>query len=154
MSETLEHVARNTSSTSNELALVTARNTFHIAQEPKVVIKGDIRLHITECDAAHCPAKGHYTIETQGLLSPLHIIWIVDGHVLAHRGGEIEIAFDMRGRSVGETLTRQLSVQVTAQAGQGPIAHSSVFIQIVVVPNEIQVANRDDSQKFNTSEHG
>ena len=43
---------------------------------------------------------------------------------------------------MGETLIRQLSVQVTAMAGQGPVVHSSVFIQIVVVPNEIQMANK------------
>ena len=68
--------------------------------------------------------------------------------MLTHSDGEIEIAFDMRGRTVGETLTRQLSVQVTALAGQGPIVCSSVFIQIVVVPNEIQTVNKNYSQTF------
>ena len=72
--------------------------------------------------------------------------------MLSQREGELEIAFDMRGVAAGETLTRLLSVQVTAQTGQGPIVHSSVFIQIVVVPNEIQVANKNDCQTFYADE--
>jgi hypothetical protein len=71
--------------------------------------------------------------------------------MLSQGDGELEIAFDMRGMAAGETLTRLLSVQVTAQTGQGPIVHSSVFIQIVV-PNEIQVANKNDCQTFYADE--
>lgn len=152
MSQIVEHLARNTSSAIHKPASVAARSISLIDHEPKVVITGDIRLHITDYDAAHFPAKGHYTIETEGLLSPFHIIWIVNGHVIAHSGGEIEIAFDMRGRTAGEIVTRQLSVQVTAQAGQGLVVNSSVFIQIVVIPHEIQVANKNHSQTLNRYE--
>jgi hypothetical protein len=153
MSQTFEHLARNTALAIHEPVSVAVSNAFHIDDEPKVVITGDLRLHITTYDAAHCPTKGHYRIATEGLQSPLHIVWIVDGHMLSQCDSELEIAFDMRGRAAGETLTRQLSVQVTALAGQGPIVHSSVFIQIVVVPNDIQVAIKNDSQKFYTDEH-
>ncbi len=65
------------------------------------------------------PSERTHTIAVEGLQGPLHIIWIVDGHMLTHSDGEIEIAFDMRGRMVGETLTRQLSVQLSALAGPG-----------------------------------
>ncbi|MDQ2905611.1 MAG: hypothetical protein ABI456_16540 [Ktedonobacteraceae bacterium] len=104
-----------------------------IDNEPKVVINGDVRLQVTEPGAARKSVSGHYAIETAGLQSPLHVIWMIDGYVLRHSEHDIEVAFDMRGRSAGETLTRQLSVQVTEKAGQGCIMHSSVFVQIVVV---------------------
>jgi hypothetical protein len=70
MSQTLEHPARNTAFAKHEPASISASNALHIADEPKVVITGDLRLRIAANDAARCPAKGHYSIATEGLPIP------------------------------------------------------------------------------------
>src|SRR5579885_1356634 len=141
MSQMVEHLAGTTLPAIHKPALVAARSALNIGHEPKVVISGDVRLYIPVCEATRCPAKGHYTIATEGLPGPLHVIWMVDGQVLSHSHYEIDIGFDMQGKAVGETLTRQLSVHVTAQGGCGPIVHSSVFIQVVVIPGDEKGAN-------------
>jgi len=104
---------------------------------PKVVITGDLRLSVTESYAARRPVKGHYRIEIEGMREPLHIIWIAEGNVLNHTVHAIDIAFDLRGIPAGETLTRLLTAQVTENNGQGCIVHTSVFIQIFVVRDEL-----------------
>ena len=136
MSQIVEHFARNTSTAIDEPGSRAARSALQSVHEPKVVITGDVRLRIRARDAARCPAKGRYTIATEGLQHPLVVLWIIDGQVLHQSDREIEVAFDVRGKTIGETLTRQLSVQVTARGGYGPVVHSSVFIQVVVVPGE------------------
>ncbi|OLB53252.1 MAG: hypothetical protein AUI01_12150 [Ktedonobacter sp. 13_2_20CM_2_56_8] len=100
---------------------------------PKVFIKGDIRLRVTESYAGRRPVRVRYIIETEGMQEPLHVIWMIEGNVLNHTVHCIEVAFDVRGISAGETLTRLLTAQVTNRGGQGCIVHSSVFIQIFVV---------------------
>ena len=100
---------------------------------PKVTITGDLRLRVTEQDAARGPVKGRYHIQTKGMQGPLQVIWTVEGRALSHNIDEIEVAFDMRGTPAGAILTRLLSVQVTERGGQGSIALSSIFIQIAVV---------------------
>ncbi len=104
---------------------------------PKVVITGDIRLRVTESYAAHRPVKGYYRIKMEGMREPLHVIWITEGNVLNHTVHAIDIAFDLRGIPAGETLTRLLTAQVTENNGQGCIVHTSVFIQIFVVRDEL-----------------
>lgn len=106
---------------------------------PKVVITGDIRLRVTESYAAHRPVKGHYRIEMEGMEEPLHVIWIAEGNVLNHTIHAIDVAFDVRGTPAGETLTRLLTAQVTESNGQGCIVHTSVFVQIFVVRDELPV---------------
>jgi hypothetical protein len=105
---------------------------------PKVVIEGDIRLRIPESYAALRPVKGRYRIETEGMQEPLQVIWIIEGNVLNHTVHSIDVEFDMRGIPAGETLTRVLTAQVTDQNGQGCIVHSSVFIQIFVVRDDLR----------------
>ena len=100
---------------------------------PGVVITGDVRLRVTESFAALGLVKGRYRIETDGIQEPFHVIWINEGQVLKHTTHSIEVAFDVRGMSAGETLTRLLTAQVTERNGQGRIVHSSIFIQISVV---------------------
>jgi len=39
---------------------------------PKVLIKGDIRLRVTESYAGRRPVRGGYTIETESMQKPLH----------------------------------------------------------------------------------
>ncbi len=104
---------------------------------PRVVITGDIRLRVTESYAALRPVKGHYRIETEGMQEPLHVIWIIEGNVLNHTVHSIDVEFDVRGTPAGETLTRLLSAQVTESNGQGCIVHSSVFVQILVVSDDL-----------------
>jgi hypothetical protein len=100
---------------------------------PQVRIQGDIQMRVTETDTMRRPVKGHYHLETEGMQEPLQVIWIIEGNVLNHTVNDIDVAFDVRGTSVGEILTRQLSAQVTEKNGQGCIVHSSVFVQIHVV---------------------
>lgn len=104
---------------------------------PRVVITGDIRLRVTESYAALRPVKGHYLIETEGMQEPLHVIWIIEGNVLNHTVHSIDVEFDMRGIPAGETLTQVLTAQVTERNGQGCIVHSSVFVQILVVSDDL-----------------
>ena len=70
MSQTLEHLARNRAFAKHEPASISVSNAFHIADEPKVVISGDLRLRIAANDAAHYPTKEHYSIATEGLPIP------------------------------------------------------------------------------------
>ncbi len=109
---------------------------------PKVIIKGDIRLRVTESYAALRPVKGHYRIETEDMQEPLHVIWITEGNVLNHTVHYIDVAFDVRGTPAGETLTRVLTAQVTERNGQGCIVHSSVFVQICVMRDDLPVRDR------------
>ena len=105
---------------------------------PGVVITGDIRLRVTESYAAGRPVKGFYRIETEGMQEPLQVIWIIEGNVLKHTVRSIDVEFDVRGIPAGETLTRLLTAQVTDRNGQGCIVHSSVFIQIFVVWDDLR----------------
>jgi len=107
----------------------------------KVVIKGDIRLRVTESYAALRPVKAHYQIETEGMQEPLHVIWIIEGNVLNHTVYSIDVEFDLRGTPVGETLTRLLSAQVTERNGQGCLVHSSVFVQILVARDDFPLCD-------------
>ena len=108
---------------------------------PKVVIEGDIRLRVTESYAAGRPVKGHYRIETEGMHEPLQVIWIIEGTVFNHTVRTIDVEFDVRGILAGETLTRVLTAQVTDKNGQGCIVHSSVFIQIFVVRDDLRTSD-------------
>ena len=141
MSDTLEPVER-TQSLAIQTSVLKAVSqipalTPRTGGMPKVVIKGDIRLRVTESSAALRPIKGHYRIETEGMQEPLQVIWIIDGNVLNHTVHAIDVAFDVRGTPAGETLTRVLSAQVTERNGQGCIVHSSVFVQIFVVRDDL-----------------
>jgi hypothetical protein len=107
-----------------------------ITSQPKVLIKGDIRLRVAEPYAARRPVKGRYQIDIEGLQEPLHVLWMIEGHVLSQTVHALEVAFDVRGTPAGATLTRQLTAQVTESGGHGCIV-SSVFVQIVVVHDEL-----------------
>lgn len=108
---------------------------------PKVLIRGDIRLRVTESYAANRPVKGHYYIEMEGMNEPSQVIWIIEGKVLNHTVRSLDVEFDMRGIPAGETLTRVLAVQVIETNGQERIVHSSIFIQIHVVLDDAGVQN-------------
>ena len=114
------------------------RRIREIIGMPKVLIQGDIRLRVTESYSARRPVKAHYRLITEGMQEPLQVIWIIEGTVLNHAVRSIDVEFDVRGIPAGETLTRVLSAQVTDQNGHGCIVHSSVFIQIFVVRDDLR----------------
>ena len=105
---------------------------------PKVLIQGDIRLWVTESNAARRPVKGYYRLETEGMQEPLQVIWIIEGTVLNHTVRSIDVEFDVRAIPAGETLTRVLTAQVTDQNGQRCTVHSSIFIQIFVMQDDLR----------------
>jgi hypothetical protein len=117
------------------------RRNREIIGMPKVLIQGDIRLRVTESYAAGRPVKGCYRIETESMQEPLQVIWIFEGSVLNHTRRSIDVEFDMRGIPPGETLTRVLTAQVTDTNGQGCIVHSSIFIQIFVVRDDLRTSD-------------
>ncbi|HEX6481288.1 MAG TPA: hypothetical protein VF043_20815 [Ktedonobacteraceae bacterium] len=138
MSYTIEQVKRAETQTSlAEEVLRVPGNISGNDQMPAIVLTGDIRLRVNESYAALTPVIGHYLLETQGMQEPLHVIWMVEGNVLNHTAHSIDVAFDLRGMSAGETLTRLLSAQVTDCNGQGNIVHCSVFVQISVVKDAL-----------------
>jgi hypothetical protein len=141
MNNTLKQVERTPSLARQESLLQEASHipgrVAGIDGMPRIVIQGDIRLRVTESFAALRPVKGHYRIETEGMQEPLQVIWIAEADVLNHTVHSLDVAFDVRGTPAGETLTRLLTVQVTESNGQGSIVHSSVFVQIFVVRDDL-----------------
>jgi len=114
------------------------RRVREIIGMPKVLIQGDIRLRVTESYAAGRPVIGYYRLKTEGMQEPLQVVWIIEGDVLNHTVHSIDVEFDVRSIPAGEILTRVLTVQVTDQNGQGCIVHSSVFIQIFVMQDDLR----------------
>jgi hypothetical protein len=72
---------------------------------------------------------------------PLQVFWIIEGNVLNHTVRSLDVEFDVRGIPAGETLTRVLTVQVIETNGQRCIVHSSVFIQIFVVQDDLRTGD-------------
>ncbi len=104
---------------------------------PKVMIRGDIRLRVAEAVAAHRPVKGSYRIDLEDMQEPLQVIWMTEGKVVNHTVHHIDIEFDLRGASVGETRTYVVSAHVAESNGRGRIVDSSVFVQILVTRNKL-----------------
>jgi uncharacterized protein (DUF2252 family) len=104
-----------------------------VNRTPSVMIKGDIRLRVSEAHAALKPIKGSYRIDMEDMQEPLQVIWIAEGRVLRHSVHDIDMEFDLRGARAGETRTHLLTAHVTELGGQGSIVQSSVFVQIFVI---------------------
>jgi hypothetical protein len=102
-------------------------------EQPKVLITGDIRLCVTESDAALQPITGHYRIETAGMRDPLYTLWHAEGQVLCRQTRSTDIAFDVRGARAGETRTYLVAVQVVESGVQGRVVLSGVFVQVAVI---------------------
>lgn len=101
-------------------------------EQPKVLITGDIRLRVTESEAALHPIIGHYSIQTAGMAEPLYTLWYAEGQVLRRQGRSTSIAFDMHGARAGETHSYLVAVQVAESGVQGRVVLSGVFVQISV----------------------
>lgn len=106
-------------------------------EHPKVLITGDIRLRVTELEAALHPVIGHYSIKIAGLQKPLYTLWHVEGQVLCHQVRSASVAFDVRGARAGETRIYLVAVQVTERGVQGRVVQSGVFVQVVVTGDDL-----------------
>ena len=106
-------------------------------EESKVLIMGDIRLHVTESEAALQPVTGRYSIEITGMQGPLHLLWHAEGQVLSRQTPSTDIVFDARGARAGERRTYLVAVQVTERGIRGRVVQSGVFVQIVVVGDKL-----------------
>lgn len=104
-------------------------------EQPKVRIRGDIRLYVTEAEAALHPITGRYSVEMAGMQEPLHFLWYAEGQILGHQALTAEIAFDMRDARAGEIWTYLVALQVTESGVQGRVVQSGVFVQIAVHEN-------------------
>lgn len=102
-------------------------------EHSKVLITGDVRLYVTESEAALHPVTGHYSIETAGLQEPLYMLWNAEGQVLDRRARSTSITFDMSGARAGETRTYLVAVQAMESGAQGRVVQSGMFVQVVVI---------------------
>jgi hypothetical protein len=105
-------------------------------ERPKVLITGDIRLNITELEAALHSITGQYNIETAGMREPLYTLWHAEGQVLSRQTRSTGVAFDVRGARVGETRTYLVAVQVVESGMQGRVVQSGVFVQVAVTSDD------------------
>jgi hypothetical protein len=106
-------------------------------EQPKVLITGDIRLRVTESEAALHPITGHYSIETGEMQEPLYLLWHAEGQVQSRQAWSTDIVFDMHGARAGETWTYLVSVQVTESGVRGKVVQSGVFVQIAMTSDDL-----------------
>lgn len=97
---------------------------------PSVVITGDLRLVVTEADAARGPITGSYRIQTQGMQEPLLVLWGAEGQVLSRQARATAITFAIPGTRAGQNVIASVQVQVTDQRVS---VVSGVFVQILVI---------------------
>lgn len=101
---------------------------------PRVVITGDLRLSVTESDAAHGPIKGSYRIEMEEMREPLQVSWGAEGQVQSRQARATEIAFEMPGARAGQTWIYAVQAQVT---NRWRSIVTGVFVQIFVTPDTL-----------------
>ena len=105
-------------------------------EQPKVLIKGDIRLCVTESEAGLHRITGHYCIETAGMREPMHTLWYAEGEVLSRQAKSTGVAFDVRGARAGVVRTYLVAVQAVESGVRGRVVLSGVFVQVVVTGDE------------------
>src|SRR5260370_40180681 len=79
---------------------------------PQVVITGDLRLSVTESEAAHGPITGHYSIETRQMQEPLQVYWGAEGQVGNRQARVTDIAFELPQAQAGQSSIYQVQGQV------------------------------------------
>src|SRR5258708_27958276 len=82
---------------------------------PQVVITGDLRLSVTESEAAHGPITGHYNIETRQMQEPLQVYWGAEGQVCNRQARATDIAFEMPQAQAGQRWIYPVQGQGTYQ---------------------------------------
>ena len=101
---------------------------------PQVVITGDLRLSVTESEAAHGPITGHYRIETRQMQEPLQIYWGAEGKMCHRQARETDIAFAMSQAQAGQRWTYTVQAQVSDQRTS---IVTGVFVQIFVTADTL-----------------
>jgi hypothetical protein len=101
-------------------------------QKPKVLITGDLRLYVTESQAALQPIRGRYSIETGGMQEPLHVLWHAEGQVFCRQARVTDIEFDLRGAWAGQMRLYLVAVQVVERGMHGRVVQSGAFVHISV----------------------
>jgi hypothetical protein len=95
-------------------------------------ITGDLTLRVTEQEVARGPITGNYTVETQDMKEPLHVLWHAqDGEVFNRCASTTPIAFDLSGTQAGHMWTTVITVQVTDAETFSTIIEGT-FVQILV----------------------
>jgi len=97
-------------------------------------IKGDIRLNVTESDAAHGPIKGSYKIEVEEMQEPLQVYWGAEGQVHSRQAMATDIAFEIPEARAGQTWIYAVQAQVTDRCRS---IVTGVFVQIFVTPDTL-----------------
>ena len=106
-------------------------------QEPlaQVVITGDLRLSVTESEAAHGPITGHYSIEARQMQEPLQVCWGAEGQVCNRQARTTDITFEMPQAQAGQRWIYPVQAQVT---DQWTSIVTGVFVQILVTADTLQ----------------
>jgi hypothetical protein len=103
---------------------------------PYLAIKGDLRVSVTEQEAAQGPIIRNYHLETGHMQEPLSVLWEVEGEVLPGTARSTDIAFDLSGVHAGQQRTYVVTVQLTEPDGQQRQV-SGTFVQIFVRPDSV-----------------
>jgi hypothetical protein len=101
---------------------------------PRVVITGDLRLSVTESEAAHGPITGHYSIETRQMQEPLQVYWGAEGQVCNRQASVTDIAFEMPQAQAGQSWIYPVQAQVTDRRTS---IVTGVFVQILVTADPL-----------------
>jgi hypothetical protein len=106
-------------------------------EQPKVLIRGDIRMCVSESEAILHPITGHFKIETEAIRKPQQVIWNAEGRVITGGATSTDIEFDVCGARAGQTRTYLVTVQVMRSESDGHCCIiSGVFVQIHVTGEE------------------
>ena len=105
-------------------------------QQPlsQVVITGNLRLSVTESEAAQGPITGHYSIETWQMQEPLQVCWGAEGQVCNRQARATDVAFEMPRAHPGQRWIYPVQVQVTDQRTS---IVTAVFVQILVTADPL-----------------
>lgn len=97
-------------------------------------IKGDLRLTVTESEAAHGPIKGSYKIETEEMQEPLLVSWGAEGQVHSRQAKATDITFEIPEARAGQTWIYTVQAQVTDRWRS---IVTGVFVQIFVTADTL-----------------
>ena len=101
---------------------------------PQVVITGDLRLSVTESDAAHGPITGSYSIETREMQEPLQVCWGTEGQVRNRQSMSTDITFEMPQAQAAQMWIYPVQAQVTDRRTS---IVTGVFVQILVIADTL-----------------
>src|SRR5258708_39568351 len=99
---------------------------------PQVVITGDLRLSVTESEAAQGPITGSYRIEPKQMQEPLQVCWGAEGQVRNRQARATDIAFEMPQAQAGQSWIYPVQAQVTDQRTS---IVTGAFVQVLVPAN-------------------